>query len=221
MGKELPLARSEEEGRSVLLAISSSRELITTPSTGDQRTEEPTPAKGSNGGEAKDTKAKSKGSRKVKGVNARPPRPARRKRDNQDRESDRGDEGEDNPRRRSAQDLGVTFPGSYCDELETAPHYWVEIDKIDHGSLSQCKFCRGHLWLPLTNTDAERLGNLIRQYGGDEGYCRYLNRFRAAKVLMAKLQDLRRLETEAGDKREFARLTDKILSDKEYDRRRR
>jgi len=36
---------------------------------------------------------------------------------------------------------------------------------------------------------------------------------------MAKLQDLRRLEAETADKREFARMADKILSDREYDRK--
>ena len=59
----------------------------------------------------------------------------------------------------------------------------------------------------------------MKQFGGGEGYCRYLNRHRAAKVLIAKLQDLRRLEMEITGKREFARLADKILSDKEYDRK--
>ena len=73
--------------------------------------------------------------------------------------------------------------------------------------------------MPMYHLDANKLGNLIGRYGGDEGYCRYLNRHRPAKLLMAKLQDLRRLEMEITDKREFARLADKILSDKEYDRK--
>jgi len=38
-------------------------------------------------------------------------------------------------------------------------------------------------------------------------------------MLVAKLRDLRRLESEVADKREFARLVDKVMSDKEYDRK--
>jgi len=115
--------------------------------------------------------------------------------------------------------LGIVHPSSYCDELETTPHYWVEVGKADKGVLFQCKLCYNYIWLPSHWTGVDRLAALIKQYGKDEGYCRYLNRHRAAKMLMAKLQDLRRLENEMIDKREFAKLVDKILSDKEYDRK--
>lgn len=218
MGKELPLAREEEEGQSVLLASPSTRELITTSSSRDKRTQEPNPSKRSKGEKVKDTKTKSKGSSKAERANARP-RCQRRGRDNPYRGTYRRDERKDSRPRRSAQELGIVFPGAYCDELETVPHYWVESGKVEKGSLFQCKFCRKYLWLPLSTYDAEVLGKLIGRYGKSEGYCRYLNRHRPAKLLMAKLQDLRRLEMEVADKREFARLTDKILSDKEYDRK--
>jgi len=59
----------------------------------------------------------------------------------------------------------------------------------------------------------------MQRLGKNEGYCHYLNRNRPAKLLMAKLQDLRRLEGEIDDKIEFAKMTDKILSDMEYDRK--
>ena len=219
MGKELPLARSEEEGQSELLANTGIREFIEASSSRDQRTQEPTTSKVSKRRKVKDTKAKSKSRRKTKGTHARYSESARRRRDNKDRKSDRGDEGEDKSVRRSAQELGVTHPGSYCNELETVPHYWYEVDIVGIGAVFQCRFCHKHLWLPMFQLDAEKLSKLIRKYGEDEGYCHYLNRYRAAKVLMAKLQDLRRLEMEITDKREFARLTDKILSDKEYDRK--
>lgn len=219
MGKELPMARSEEERQPMLLAIAGSGELITTSCNRNQRTKEPNPSEGSKGGAVKDTKTKGKGSRKVKRANASSPKLQRRRRYNKDRKSDRGDEGEDSRPRRNAQELGVTFPSSYCDELDAVPHYWTEIDIVASGSLFQCRFCRRHLWLPLDHLSAKHLGALMRQYGKDEGYCRYLNRHRAAKLLMAKLQDLRRLEMEITDKREFARIADKVLSDKEYDRK--
>jgi len=111
------------------------------------------------------------------------------------------------------------FPGSYCDELETVPHYWLEVDKTAGGSLFQCRFCYEYLWLPLDISSIVRLSNLMKKYGRDRGYCHYLNGHRPAKLLIAKLQDLRRLENEIEDKREFARIADKILSDKEYDRK--
>ena len=219
MGKEFPLAREEEEGQSVLLAITSSGERVTVPSVRDERTQEPSPPEGSGGGEVEDTKAKSQSSRKAKRANASPSKKKGRGRDNQDRESDRGDEGEDKPVRRSAQELGIVHPGSYCDKSEAVSHYWIENEKIAEGSLFRCKLCHDYIWLPFNLKDSEQLGNLIRQYGRDEGYCRFLNKHRPAKVLMAKLQNLRRLEEDVVDKREFAKMTDKILRDKNYDRK--
>ena len=219
MGKELPLARGEEEGQPVLLASPSVRKFIYAPSSRDERTQEPSPSKGDEGGKAKDTKTKSKGGRKVKGAHARYSESARRRRGNKNRKQGRGDEGEDKQIRRSAQELGITYPGSYCDDAETVPHYWVEVSKIDIGSLFQCRFCYRYLWLPLTTFDADNLGKLMNKFGHTEGYCRYLNRHRQAKLLIAKLHDLRRLETEIVDKMEFARIVDKILSDKEYDKK--
>ncbi len=218
MGKELPLARKKEERQPVLLVRAGNGEFVPAPSIRDPRTEEPDATEGSKGGKVKDTKAKGKSGSKVKGANARPRR-QRHRRDNQDREQDRGDEGEDSRPGRSAQELGIVYPGSYCDELETVPHYWNEVDVVAKGSLYQCRFCYRHLWLPLSTYDAEQLSKLIRKYGSSKGYCYYLNRHRPAKLLIAKLQDLRMLETEITDRREFARLTDKILSDKEYDRK--
>ncbi len=220
MGEELSLAREEEEGRPMLLAITGSGESIHASYRRDPWTQEPTPSKASSGGETKDTETKSKGSSKTQRANARRPgRPKGYRRDNKNRKSDRGDEGEDSRPGRTAQELGIIHPSSYCDELGTVPHYWIENDKVAGGSLYQCKFCRRHLWLPLDYINAQRLGSLLNRYGKDEGYCLYLNLHRVAKVLMAKLQGLRRLEIKTTDKREFARLADKILSDKEYDRK--
>ncbi len=221
MGKELSLAREEEEGRSVLLASTGIGELITTSIGRDKRTEESSDAKVSKGTKAKNTKTKSKGGSKVKGANASTSKRQRRRRGNKNREQGGGDEGKDRKVRRSASELGITFPGTYCDELKTVPHYWFEVDTIEGGSLFRCRFCRRYLWLPKFHLDSDRLSGMIRKYGGNEGYCRYLNMHRPAKLLIAKLQDLRRLEMEIADKREFARLTDKILSDGNYDRKRR
>lgn len=219
MGKELSLARSEEEGQSMLLAITGSGEPITAPSLGDQRTEESNFAKVDEGGEVEDTKTKSKGSRKVKRANASPIKKERRGRDNKDRKSHRGYERAHKPVRRSSSELGITYPGSYCDELETVPHYWTEIDVVAGGSLFRCKLCYDYVWLPMFLPEIHHLNNLMKKYGSNEGYCQYLNRHRAAKLLVAKMQDLRRLEAKITDKRKFAKVVDGILSDKEYDRK--
>ncbi len=219
MGKELSLARKEEERLPVLLASTGSGELIKVPSSRDERKKEATSTKGNYGEEVKDTKTKSKGCSKTKRAYGSTAKKSRRGRDNKDRKQDRGDEGEDNPTRRSAQELGITFPGSYCDELETTIHYWSEAEKIHNGSLYQCKFCHKHLWLPLFHMDAMKLDKYIKQYGSDEGYCRFLNHHRPAKILIAKMIHLRKLEAEMPDKREFAKMADEILSDREYDRK--
>jgi len=219
MGKEFPLARKKEEGQSVLLAIASSGEHITASCSGDERTQGSYPPEFCKGRKAKSTKTKSQSSSKAKRANASSSKKERRRRDNKNRKSNRGDEGEDKPVGRSSQELGIVYPGAYCDESETFPHHWVEKERVAKGSLFQCKFCHIHLWLPQGLTDVEMLATLINKHGKDEGYCRFLNRRRAAKILVAKMQDLERLENKITDKVEFARIADKILSDKDYDRK--
>lgn len=219
MGKELPLARSEEEGQSMLLADTGSGEIVTVPSTRNKRAQVSSASRGRKGRAVEGVEAKSKGSRKAERANASSSEQERRGRDYQDRKSDRGDEGAHKSTRRSASELGIVFPGCYCDELETVPHHWVEIEKVASGSLFQCKFCHDYLWLPQNWTTNERLTYLIKFYGKDEGYCRCLNKHRPAKILMAKLQYLRRLELDVTNKRKFAKLVDEVMSDKEYDRK--
>ena len=219
MGKELSLARSEKERRPMLLVITGSGEIITTACHRNKRTKKSYPSKISKGRETKDTKTKSQVSSEVERTNASSSETKRRRRDYSDRKSDRGDEGKNKSVRRSAQELGIKLPPMYCEEQLLKPHYWVRVDAFSSGSLFQCKYCYDYLWLPLSYEGAERLCRLIRKYGKDEGYCHYLNKYRVAKILMAKLQDLRRLSVDVADKREFARLVDKVLSDREYDRK--
>ncbi len=220
MGKELQMAREESSGQSVLLAISGTGKPITTSYRRNPRQKASGPFGRPARRKAKGIKAKGKDSSPVKGTDASSTRPKGHRPSDKDREQGGGNEGENGIARRCAQELGVTFPGAYCDEAGLTPHYWIEVDKPYGGSLMQCKLCQRHLWLPLSFMDAEIMNLCVRKYGNTEGYCRFLNRRRPAKMLMAKLQELRILETEVSDKREFARLADKILSDKEYDRRR-
>jgi len=109
MGKEFPLACPEEEGRSVLLAITSPGERITTSYNGDKRTQKPNLTEGNSGGETKDTKTKSQSSRKAKRANASSSKKDRRRRGDKNRKSHRGDEGEDKLARRSSKILEVSY----------------------------------------------------------------------------------------------------------------
>ncbi len=219
MGKELQMAREKEKRQPMLLAITGSGEVITTSCNRNKRTKESTTAKRDNGCKVEDTEAESKGSSETERVNAIPTEPKRRGRDYKDRKQGRGDEGEDKHLRRSAQQLGVVYPGSFCDEDNTNPHYWIEEEMVYGGILFKCKKCFDYLWLPLGWTDSVRLSKLIEYHGGTEGYCRCLNYHRPVKMLMAKMQELRRLAKDISSKREFAKLTDRIMSDREYDRK--
>ncbi len=218
MGKEFQMAREEEEGQSVLLASSGDGESISASSIRDQGEEEYDAARRDEDGEVKDTASESKGSSKVTGADTSPSRTKRRRRDNQDRKQDRRNEGEHKSVRRCAKELGIVYPGSYCDETKTTPHHWIEKEKVHGGSLYQCKHCHNYLWLPLFHMDSYRLGELIRRFGKDKGYCNYLDEHRPAKILMAKLLNLRELESTMDNPREFAKIVDEILSDREYDK---
>ncbi len=217
MGEELSMARAETQRWSMLLASTGEGESGKESGNRNQRSEEPNTSKRGQRGKAKDTTPKSKGSSKAKGTDASSSKSARRGRDNKNRKQDRGDEGEDKASWRTAQELGITFPGSYCNE--TQAHHWVEVEKVASGSLFQCQLCKKHLWLSLVTSSAIEMGSLIKEYGKDEWYCRFLNCHRQAKILMAKMQDLARLELEVMDKRKLAKEVDRIMRDKEYDRK--
>ena len=219
MGEELPMARQEEAGQPVLLAITGDGEVIDSSCDRNQRTKKSTPTKRRKRRKVEDTETEGEGGSETERTDTSPFESEGRGRDNQDWEQGGGDEGEDKYPRRSAQELGVVFPGSFCDEAKTIPHYWMEAERVYGGVLFRCRKCFDYLWLPLTWLDAERLGKAMKFYGIQEGYCRYLNRHRPAKLLMAKMQDLRRLAKDITNKREFAKLTDKILSDRDYDRK--
>lgn len=223
MGKELPLARSEEEGQSVLLASGRTGTPQAESASGDKRKKISTTPKGYKGAEGKHTETASKSSKQTKGDTTRRTRRKRRRRDDKDRKQNRGDEGKDSRPRRSAQELGIEWTGSYCNEDDTTsrpqPHHWVEVDKLDRGAIFRCKFCKRYKWSPATVGDADNLGKLMRNYGDSEGYCRYLNRHRQAKIMLAKLQDIGKLEMQMKDKVKFAKEVARILSEKEYDRK--
>ena len=218
MGKKFQMARKEEEGQPVLLASTSDGESISTSCIRNQGQEEHDAARRDEGEEVEDTTSESQGIVKASRANPSSTKPKRRRRDNQDRKQDRRNEGEHKSVRRCAKELGIVYPGSYCDETKTTPHHWIEKEKVHGGSLYQCKHCHNYLWLPLFHMDSYRLGELIRRFGKDKGYCNYLDEHRPAKILMAKLLNLRELESTMDNPREFAKIVDEILSDREYDK---
>lgn len=222
MGKESKVARSEEKGRSVLLVSSRTGLSGEESPSRQERREEPNAPEGYKGGKVKDTKNKSKTSSKAERTDAGSSKSKGHRPDNSNRKSHRRDEGEDTELRRSAQDLGVTYPGSFCRDGSTRiiPHHWLEVEKVHRGSLLRCRNCRKHIWLPTGHNDSERLGINIKKYGETEGYCRFLNtpKKRAAKVLIAKIQQLERLTEEMSDKAEVARAALRILGQKDYDK---
>ena len=168
MGKELSMARSEEERQSMLLASTVNGKLVTASSSGDKRKKKSRTSKGNARRATKDTQTKSKSSRKVKGADASTTEQKGRRRYNPHRKSDRGDEGKNTPPRRTAQELGITYPGSFCDESKLIPHHWCESERIDNGSLFQCSNCRDYLWLPQHWTAIERLSKLMDALGKDK-----------------------------------------------------
>lgn len=224
MGDELSLARQKEEGYAKLLARISGRVPRPKSSNRDKREKAATTSRRDEAGAVKDTTPESEDSSKIKGTDARRAnKPKGYRRNNKDRKQNRIYEGEDTIPRRSAQELGVIFPGSYCDDTSTklSPHYWVKTDTINSGGIFQCKKCNNHLWLPIEVEGATALGYLMDRFGRYEGYYRYLNHAsrRPAKIMVAKLQEIYRLSKNITNIIEFAKMVDKILNEKDYDRR--
>ena len=222
MDNKLPVAREEKEGWAKLLARISNNVSTAESSIRNKGKKVNTTARGKEVTAVKTPTAASKGSVKTKRTDGVPTRPTGRKRDYKNRQQNRNHEGEDTTTRRTAQQLGIIHPGSYCDEVSTRqnPHYWLTIDRIGIGHLYHCIKCGDCLWLPCTFLESSRLGINMRKMGKTEGYCKVLDypSNRAAKTMIAKLQDLHRLSGNIGDEVEFAKMTNRIIGDKEYDR---
>ena len=172
----------------------------------------------------KDTKAASQVGAKAEvlyGDTTVRPKRGRPKTDNKGRKPNTGAKGEDRTPRRSAQELGIEWIGDFCPD--GSPHHLIDIHKFDGGGLFKCSNCKKHVWLPYVLRDAAELDGLIDRYGAQTGYCKYLDKNREVKCLVAKLQDLwyaRQNITEWGEFTwlKLARLVTKTMEDKEYDR---
>ena len=217
MDTELSVARKKEEGWSELLARIGDRVSTEESQTGDSRSQEPRYRRRYERSKIKNTKTKGESSSKTKRTHPGSSKPKGYRRDNKSGKQNREDEGRDISPRRSAKELGIVFD-TVC---SGKAHFWVESERVFEGSLFQCRYCHNYIWLPTQMEDAAQLSNLLHKGGKDEGYCHYLNHKsrRGVKVLLAKMQALWRLSSTMSDSVEFAKIADKIINDKEYDRK--
>lgn len=149
------------------------------------------------------------------GDTARRPKRGRHKGYDKGRKPDNGAKGEDRALRRSASELGIEWIGSFCPDGQ--PHFLIGRHSFDGGTIFNCSLCHKNIWLPTYITDAAELDQLIDVYGAQKGYCKFLDKHREAKVMMAKLQDLQRAQQDIKHD-EFVLLVIKTMEDKEYDK---
>lgn len=112
--------------------------------------------------------------------------------------------------------MGIEFPGSYCPTGE--PHHYADIDYVDGGVVHQCLRCEKYLWLPANYDRAMVLGTLMDKLGKNAGYCKYIDRYRDAKIMIAKMQDLQKARKRIKDDKDFTKLVVSVMGEKDYDK---
>lgn len=215
MGDDISLARSEEEGQPVLLAGVRTGTPATESEGGDKRQEHDSDAKGTKRPKTLNTSSKGKVSSKAKGTHGGSTKLKGRISDGKDREPDRGTKRKNSPRRRSAKELGIEFPGSCCPSGE--PHYYIGDSLDDGGSFYRCIKCLKHVWLPAGMDDAHLLGVLMHKYGTTLGYQMFIDTKPEVRVKLAKFQDIWRISKVVLGELEFGLIVASIMEDKRYD----
>jgi len=192
MDKEIPLACGEEKRHPMLLAYAGSGEIITTSSRGEEGKESNSDAEGDEGGKVKMPPKKSKGVAKAKrGDGKRKPETGFTY---SFRDTVREVERTHRASRRSAEELGISYPDSECNENPySKAHYWVDELKTTGGSVFVCKYCFFFKWLPSNHDDAQNMGSKMKMKGNTVGYQFMLDNYPKAKMLIAKLQDISKL----------------------------
>ncbi|GAH16876.1 unnamed protein product [marine sediment metagenome] len=112
--------------------------------------------------------------------------------------------------------MGIEWIGSYCPDGQ--PHFFVGRNNFGGGAILICTKCKKSIWLPIVINEAARLDSMIDRSGTTQGYCKYLDMNRDAKMLVAKLQDLWRAKQRMGNNEDFVKLVITVMEDKEYDR---
>jgi len=216
MDKTLPMARSEEH-RPVLLDAGGTSISSLTSSTRDKRKKMSTAKQKEKGRKAKAPTPKGKARAKAKDIDGSTTKRRRPSLHDKDRKPDRRVEGADKAPRRCASELGIEWIGSYCPDGQ--PHYLIGRNNFNGGAILICARCKKSIWLPILINEAAILDSMIDRLGASQGYCKYLDKNREAKMLVAKLQDLWRAKQRMEDNKDFVKLIISVMEDKEYDKK--
>lgn len=95
-------------------------------------------------------------------------------------------EGRGSTGRRSASELGLTFPAVQCNSNPDHAHYYVEVSP----EILRCKHCQEAIWQPQGFPTAVEFGKEIRYYGLQKAYQRRLNRMPEVLDKLCELQGL-------------------------------
>jgi len=213
MGKEISLARQEEEGQPVLLRASGAGEDGGKAVCRDEREKANSNTKGGKSSKAGSTEKKSKSNAKAKRAGRK--REPRHRPDYSSGGTVGKPESRNRATRRSAQELGITWLDAYCEESPTKGHLLVGRTRVDGGTVYKCSVCHRVKWMPDDIEECIRLGNSMKIYGEDGGYQRVLDKHPAAKRLMAKIQDIYYLR-KALTPEQFPIAVAAVIMDKEY-----
>ena len=145
MDKEIPLACGEEKRQPVLLAYAGTGEASTTSSCGEEGKKSNSNAEGDEGREVKMPPKKSKGAAKAKGRDGKhkPQTGFTYSLGDSVREVERTNR----TSRRSAEELGITYPTDGCIKNPYSDaHYWVDELKTLGGAVFVCKYCFFFKW---------------------------------------------------------------------------
>ena len=220
VGKNARVARTNRPNRGgVLLASSRARLPVYSPTGRNKRKKAAPTAKETKGGKIKDFASASQISAEVEGANggtAKRARRGRHRKDDKDWQSDRGIEGADKVHRRSAEELGIEWIGSFCPD--NRPHYLIGRHTQSIGTIFICTNCKKSIWLPFIMSEAAKLSGLFGYIGVTKGYRKFLDRYPDARMLLAKMQNLWYARQTITDDKQFEKLVIATMEDKEYDK---
>lgn len=213
MDTKIPLARKETERRTVLLARSRIREVAQRASRRDQGQTQGSHAKENEGGKIIGTKKKSQGNAENQGRNRRG---RKRGRAYSLRESIREAKGRNPAPGRTAQELGITWLDTRCEDSPVSKaHHLVARTAVDEGYVFECRYCHRVEWLPDSVSGGQRLNELMKIYGLDRGYQKMLDEHPAARRLISKIQDIYYLKKVIPEE-QFPIAVAAVMLDREY-----
>ena len=142
----------------MLLAGSRARLPVYSPTGRNKRKKAAPVAKETKGREIEDSPSASKIGAEVKGTYGDSTSRTKRGRysqDDKDRQPDRRVEGADKPARRSSEQLGIQWIGSYCPDKQ--PHFLISRHVYNIGNIFICRNCKKSIWLPFIIGEAAKL----------------------------------------------------------------